>query len=221
MTSLGPCANNTLPISSLPPIRYIEQRDPELIALQQRTHLPRIPRATNACPQPLTLEQLIDWKSLWARKHRPSTQSERDDHSECDRQINNVASDSNHDLEVYDSEEERNQARREAHQRPLSPPSTPPHLKGPKLYKNRGLSVAPQTGSSKVKKAKSKSRVAPRRPYTRSREAPAVSLHHRKGQLVYWRLPWQYTVMGFDEYLRDFVSWTAPYHQARADRFLG
>lgn len=199
-----------MPISSLPPIRYIEERDPEIIALQKRTRMPRIPRATDAHHELWTLEQLFDWVSQFSRlrKMRPPTKSERGDASECGRQID-AACESEDDFVVYDSEEERrqaSQARRKARQRPLSPPGTPPHLKGPKLYKNRDQSLAPQTGSWKVEKPEHKSRLAPRRPCTRSRGAPAVSLHDRKGQLVYWGLPGQSTVMGFDEYLRDFVS---------------
>ena len=167
--------------------------------------VPRIPRATEACPHPLTLDQLCEWKKLWAMKRRPRTQSGHDDYSECDRQFLDPYYASSTESYDSDSEEERIQARRSTCQRPLSPPRTPPHLRGPELYKNQDIGLAPRTDGSKVEKTKSKSRTAPRRPYTRSRGAPAVSLHHRKGQIVYWRVPWKYTIICYDQYLKDFV----------------
>lgn len=203
MNPLRRLRDGAMPVSLLPKRRYIEQRDPEIIALQRKNHLPRIPRPTDACPQPWTLEELLKWKGQWASQQRPMTQSEHDDCSECDRQILRAESDDG--FELYDSEVERAAARREARQRPLSPPGTPPHLKGSKLYKHRQPALAPQTGTSRVGKTKLSNRVAPRRPCTRSQGTPPISLHDRKGQVKFWHLWCEYVIISYEQYLRDYV----------------
>lgn len=172
--------------ASSPPVAFTqpEPRQDHSNSTQTWIHIPKIPRATEACPHPLTLDQLIDWKvQLQTRLltiSRRATKSERDDESECDRQFHEL--DDEKDFEVYYSKEERNERRRTKHQRPLSPPRTPPHLKGPKLYKNQVPSLVPLSGDLRVKKTKSIRRVAPRRPRIRFQGTSPLSIHDRKGQ---------------------------------------
>lgn len=183
--------------------------------------LPRIPRATDDCPQPITLDDICEWKDQYQSKRRPLTQSERDDYSECDRQFNDAISDTTIDweedeeyMDTCPSPNQRTcaawtpeyQARRDARKRPLSPPRTPPHLRASKLYKHRESALTVQPESSKVRKSRPNTRVAPRRPITRTRGTPAISLHHRRGYIKYWNVPWQYVVISYEQYVKDFVS---------------
>ena len=97
------------------------------------------------------------------------------------------------------------QARRNARKLPPSPPSTPPHLKGRKLPRPR--EVIPELRLDKVQKKAKRSRVAPRRPPTRSTSLAHFSLHpHRKDQVIYWLDPCRYTVISSRSYMRNFVS---------------
>ncbi len=183
--------------------------------------LPRIPRASDDCPQPMTLDELCDWKVKWQSKRRPPTQSEREDYSECDRQWNDAGSETTMDWEEDENYMDRlpsptqrsyaawtpgYQARRDARKRPLSPPRTPPHLQGPKLYQHQYANSVPHPGSSRIQKVKFKRQWPPRCPITRTHGTPAISLHHRKGQVLYWHTHTQYVVISYEKYLLDYVG---------------
>lgn len=222
------------PQPTLPPPKTQDQEH-ELANHQRKrekdnmARLPRVPRVTDDCPQPMTLDEMSEWKDLYLMKLRPKTQSERDDYSECDRQFNDAISvttiDWEEDEEYMDtcpSPKQRTcaawtpgyQARRDARKRPLSPPRTPPHLRASKLYTHRDPTLTSQPGISKVQKSKPNPRVAPRRPLTRTFGTPAISLHHRKGYVKYWHLRCQYVVISYEQYVKDYVSPNLVCHQA-------
>lgn len=211
---------------SAPP-HNIKDQAQELAIIQRKmeeddlARLPRIPRVTDDCPQPMSIDELCDWKAKWQSKRRPPTRSERDDYSECDRQWNDAGSETTMDWEEDENYMDRlpsptqrsyaawtpgYQARREASRRPLSPPSTPPHLKGPKLYQSQDNSLAPHHGTSRIQKTKRNNQWGPRRPITRTYGTPAISLHHRRGQVLFWHTQTQYVVVSYDKYLQDYVS---------------
>ena len=204
------------PTTSRPPLHKSQDHQRELATRQRemkdnyKARLPRVPRPTAACPRPLTLEELNDWMDQYAVKRRHPTHSERGDRDECDRQFNVFANESMTDTEEGEDASsppvQSQQIRENARHRPLSPPRTPPHLKGSKLYKSRELGSATRPKASKVEKIKAKSCTALRRPITRSYGNPMISLHHRKGYIRYWRLDWEYIVISYDKFLRDYVS---------------
>lgn len=220
--------------SSSPPLHSNEGQEQELATHQQSkqdddmARLPRIPRATDDCPQPMTIDEICDWKYKWKLKRRAPTRSERDDYSECDRQWHDAGSETTDDWEEDEkymdgmpSPTQRShpawtsgyQAERDARKRPLSPPRTPPHLRASKLYTHRDPTLASQPGNSKVQKSKPNTRVAPRRPVTRASGTAAISLHHRKGYVKYWNVPWQYIIISYAQYVKDWVSSIPVCHQ--------
>ena len=169
--------------------------------------LPRVPRATDLCPRPWTWEETVKWLDLWAKKRRPPTPRERADYDECDRQFNVFAIENPTDTE--DDEEDSVTATvpvRTRRQRPLSPPRTPPHLRGSKLYRNRDTGPASRLAVFKVEKPKAKSRIAPRRPITRSQGGPTLSLDSRKGLIKHWFREWAYVLITYGQYLKNYVS---------------
>ncbi len=210
------------------------------IAQDDMARLPRIPVVGNVRVPTMTLQELWDWRAGWHAKRRPHTKSERLDYDECNRQIDDLASETDIDWEECDKNERemdacpsptqrnhpawnidyqlrrdvhkyevRREARRETRKqrkRFLSPPRTPPHLRGPGLYQQQHASLVPQGGSSRIKKGKRDNRKAPRRPITRSTSTPDISLHDRKGYVKFWNTVTQYVVISYDKYLRDYVS---------------
>ena len=96
--------------------------------------------------------------------------------------------------------------RREQRKRLLSPPRTPPHLRGSGLYEQKHASQGPNGGSFRITKGRRDNRKAPRRPITRSSGTPSISLHHRKGYVKFWHTQTMYVVIGYEKYLRDYVS---------------
>ena len=204
--------------------------------------LPRIPVMGNDHVPTMTLQELWDWRAGWHAKRRPHTKSERLDYDECNRQIDDLASETDIDWEEFEKNEremdtcpsptqrdhpswtEDYQLRRELHkdkvrreqrkllreqrkrQRPLSPPRTPPHLRGPGLYEQEHPTLIPNGESFRVKKGKRDNRKAPRRPITRSTATPEISLHDRKGYVKYWHTRTMYVVISYEKYLRDYVS---------------
>lgn len=210
-----------------PPPPRIPRVEDQAIATDQRkeeddsSRLPRIPRATDDCPRPLTIDELCDWKALFQLKlkRRNPTQSERDDAEECDRQWHQTGSVTSEDwseddryMDTLPSPKQRRypawcssyQAKRDARKQPLSPPRTPPHLRIARPYRDPSPEL--QSSIFRVQKSKANPRVALRRPVTRSGGTPAISLHDRKGYIKLWNLPWQYVVISYEQYLRDFVS---------------
>ena len=183
--------------------------------------LPRIPVMGDDHVPTMTLQELWDWKARWRAKGRYPTASERLDFDECDRQLDEVASETTMDWEedeqyvdAYPSPTERSHAawtledqpRGETRKRPLSPPRTPPHLRGPGLYKQQHASLVPNGESFRIKKGKRDNRKAARRPITRSSGTPNISLHHRKGYVKFWHIQTKYVVISYEKYLRDYVS---------------
>ena len=102
--------------------------------------------------------------------------------------------------------EARRQARKNAQRRPLSPPATPPHLKGRSPPKPDADVPTLQIDNAKVQKSKRPKRVSLRRPITRSSGIEQVMLHDSKGKVRYWNTPWSYVDLTFEQYQRDFVS---------------
>ena len=202
--------------------------------------LSRIPVMGNDRVPTMTLQELWDWRAGWHAKRRPHTKSERLDYEECNRQINDLASETDIDWEEFDKNERemdacpsptqrdhpawtetyqleralrkyevrREQRREQRRQRKrfLSPPRTPPHLRGPGLYNQQHASLAPNVESFRIKKGKRDNRKAPRRPITRSTATPDVSLHDRRGYVKVWHTMTQYVVVSYEKYLRDYVS---------------
>ena len=195
--------------------------------------LPRIPVMGDDRVATMTLRELLDWKAAWHAKGRYPTASERLDYDECDRQLDEVASETTMDWEEFDRNEQemdtcpsptqRNHPawtkdyqlrrelrkydeRREQRKRLLSPPRTPPHLRGPGLYEQQHASQGPNGGSFRITKGKRNKWKGPRRPITRSTATPGISLHDRKGYVKFWHLPTQYVVISYEKYLRDYVS---------------
>ena len=204
------------------------ETDQEAIA-----RLPRIPVMGDDRVTTMTLQELLDWKAAWHAKGRYPTKSERLDYDECDRQLDEVASETEMDWEEFERNEQemdtcpsptqrhhpawtqtyqlerelrKYKERREQRKRLLSPPRTPPHLRGPGLRKQQHASQGPNRGSSRITKGKRDNRKAPRRPITRSTATPDISLHDRKGYVKFWHLPTQYVVISYEKYLRDYVS---------------
>lgn len=114
--------------------------------------MPRVPRTTDACPRPWTWDQLSDWNDLWYMKFHPlrrsPTPSEHDDCDECELQFNVFAIENDTDTEEDEEDADArpvparpHQARERRPQRPLSPPRTPPHLRGSKLHQRRNLGL--------------------------------------------------------------------------------
>ena len=198
-------------------------------------HMPRIPVMGDDHVPTMTLQELWDWKAKWTAKRRFTTASEDLDLVECNRQIDELDSESETvmDWEEFDRNEQemdtcpsptqRNhpawteeyqrdrklrkyEERREQRKRLLSPPRTPPHLKGPGLYRQQYASLAPNSESFRITKGKRGNRKAARRPLTRSSGTPNISLDHRKGYVKFWNTPTMYVVISYEEYLRDYVS---------------
>ena len=216
------------------------------IVQDDMARLSRIPVMGNDRVPTMTLQELWDWRAGWHAKRRPHTKSERLDYDECNRQIYDLASETDIDWEEFDKNEremdacpsptQRNhpawnkdyqvrrnvhkyevqrEARREARKqrkRFLSPPRTPPHLRGPGLYNQQQASLVPNGESFRVKKGKRDNRKAPRRPITRSTATPNISLHERKGYVKYWQTVAQYVVISYEKYLRDYVSLVPMYY---------
>lgn len=195
--------------------------------------LPRIPVMGDDRVPTRTLRELLDWKANWYAKRRPPTRSERLDYDECGRQIDDLASETTMDWEEFERNEQemdtcpsptqrnhpawtqtyqlqrelrKSDERRELRKRLLSPPRTPPHLRGARLYKQQHASLAPNNGSFRITKGKRDNRKAPRRPITRSTATPDISLHERKGYVKYWHTMTTYVVISYEKYLRDYVS---------------
>ena len=195
--------------------------------------LPRIPVMGDDRVTTLTLQELLDWKAAWHTKGRYPTKSERLDYDECDRQLDEVASETEMDWEEFERNEQEMDAcpsptqrnhpawteeyqrdrtirkyeeRRKQRKRLLSPPRTPPHLRGPGLYQQQHASQGPNRESSRITKGKRDNRKAPRRPITRSCGTPSISLHHRKGYVKFWHTRTMYVVISYEQYLRDYVS---------------
>ena len=219
--------------------------------------VPRIPVMGNDRFPTMTLQELWDWRAGWHAKRRPHTKSERLDYDECNRQIDDLASETDIDWEEFDKNERemdacpsptqrdhpawtktyqleralrKEEARRQERtlrreqrkrERPLSPPRTPPHLRGAGLYEQQHASLAPQGGSFRVKKGKPDNRKAPRRPITRSTATPNISLHDRKGYVKYWQTVAEYVVISYDKYLRDYVSPVPIYYVQVSNPDLG
>lgn len=167
----------------------------------------------------MTLQELWDWKDKLRSKRRGPTKSEELDWEECNRQINEVASETTMDWEEAERDERymdtcpsptqrshpawtpRYQDARNARKRPLSPPSTPPPLRGSK-QQHAGLEL--YMGNSRIDKRIK--RKATRCPTTRTYGVPAITLHHRKGYIYFWHTSWEYVVISYEQYLRDYVS---------------
>lgn len=162
---------------------------------------------TAEIPPVMTLHDLWDWKDKWSKLARAPTSQERRDLDECMRQENELGSETTYESD--DPKELYMENRRNSRKRPMSPPSTPPHLKGRKLSRTQDP-ISGLQDSSKVQKSGQKkrpSRVAPRRPMTRSWGIAGLSLHpHRKGQVLFWLTSTRYVVMSHEKYLRDYVS---------------
>lgn len=174
---------------------------------EDTARLSRLPYSTPACPRPLTLDELEEWSRQYHLKRRPwRTTSERGDMDEYLRQFNDTVKEDPTDIE--DDEEPPPVPVRQRRQRPLSPPRTPPHLKGSNLYTNQSMKIL-KPHDSKISKSKTKSRKAPRYPVTRSRDMAGMSLHHRKGYIRLWSLSWIYVVISSEKYLKDYVSATS------------
>ena len=183
----------------------------------------------------MTLQELLDWKAKWLKKLRFTTASENLDLHECNRQIDELVSEPETVMdweEIERNEKEMDRCpsptqrhhpawtqtyqlqrelrkykeRREQRKRLLSPPRTPPHLRGPGLYQQQHASQGPNCGSSRITKGKRDNRKAPRRPITRSSCTPSISLHHRKGYVKFWHTRTMYVVISYQKYLRDYVS---------------
>ncbi len=169
--------------------------------------LPRIPPMTADIPPAMTLHELWDWKDKWTKLARAPTSQERRDLDECMRQENELGSETTYESD--DPKELYMQTRRNFRKRPMSPPSTPPHLKGRKLPRTQDPS-SELRDSSKVQKGgqkKQRSRIAPRRPMTRSWGIAGLSLHpHRKDHVLFWPTARRYIVLSHEKYLRDYVS---------------
>ena len=210
------------------------------IVQDDMARLSRIPVMGNDRVPTMTLQELWDWRAGWHAKRRPHTKSERLDYDECNRQIDDLASETDIDWEEFEKNERemdtcpsptqrnhpawnegyqlrrdvhkdevRREARREARKqrkRFLSPPRTPPHLRGPGLYNQQQASLVPNVESFRVKKGKRDNRKAARRPITRSSGTPNISLHQRKGHVKFWHTQTKYVVISYEKYLRDYVS---------------
>ena len=233
------------PQESFPPSHVTQEQ--RLATPQQENNsqddmarLSRIPVMGNDRAPTMTLQELWDWRAGWHAKRRPHTKSERLDYEECNRQINDLASETDIDWEEFEKNEremdacpsptqrdhpawtetyqleralrkyevrrEQRREQRKQRKRFLSPPRTPPHLRGAGLYEQQHASLAPQGGSSRVKKRKLDNRKAPRRPITRSTATPNISLHDSKGYVKFWNTVTQYVVISYEKYLRDYVS---------------
>lgn len=169
--------------------------------------LPRIPPMTADIPPAMTLHELWDWKDKWTKLARAPTSQERRDLDECMRQENELGSETTYESD--DPKELYIENRRNFRRRPMSPPPTPPHLKGRTLSRTQEPFSGIQD-SSKVQKRghkKRASRVAPRRPMTRSWGSAGLSLHPlRKGQVIFWPTLTTYVITSYEKYLRDYVS---------------
>ena len=202
--------------------------------------LSRIPVMGNDRVPTMTLQELWDWRAGWHAKRRPHTTSERLDYEECNRQINDLASETDIDWEEFDKNEremdacpsptqrdhpawtetyqleralrkyevrrEQRREQRKQRKRFLSPPRTPPHLRGAGLYEQQHASLIPNGESFRVRKGKRDNRKASRRPITRSSGTPDISLHDRKGYVKFWHTWTKYVVISYEQYLRDYVS---------------
>ena len=197
--------------------------------------MPRVPVMGDDNVPTMTLQELLDWKAKWLRKSRFTTASENLDLHECNRQIDEL--DSERETEIDWEEFEKNEQemdacpsptqrnhpawteeyqrdrklrkyeeRREQRKRLLSPPRTPPHLRGSGLYDQQHASQGPNGGSFRITKGKRNKWKGPRRPITRSTATPSISLHDRKGYVKFWHLPTQYVIISYEKYLRDYVS---------------
>ena len=213
----------------------------EKIRQDDMARMPRIPVMGDDHIPTMTLQELWDWKAKWLKKSRFTTASENFDLRECNRQIDEL--DSERETEIDWEEFEKNEQemdtcpsptqrshpawtkdyqlrrelrkydeRRELQKRQLSPPRTPPHLRGPGLYKQQHASLVPNNGSFRISKSKRDNRKAPRRPITRSSGTPSISLHHRKGYIRYWHTQTMYVVISYEKYLRDYVSPARMFH---------
>ena len=116
------------------------------------------------------------------------------------------------ELHKYEVRREQRREQRKQRKRLLSPPRTPPHLRGPGLYQQQHAGLVPQGGSFRIKKGKRDNRKAPRRPITRSTPTPDISLHDRKGYVKFWNTVTQYVVISYEKYLRDYVSLVLIYY---------
>ena len=67
--------------------------------------VPRIPVMGNDRVPTMTLQELWDWRAGWHAKRRPHTKSERLDYDECNRQIHDLASETDIDWEEFDKNE--------------------------------------------------------------------------------------------------------------------
>ena len=67
--------------------------------------LPRIPVMGNDRVPTMTLQELWDWRAGWHAKRRPHTKSERLDYNECNRQVDDLASETDIDWEEFDKNE--------------------------------------------------------------------------------------------------------------------
>ena len=67
--------------------------------------LSRIPVMGNDRVPMMTLQELWDWRAGWHAKRRPHTKSERLDYEECNRQINDLASETDMDWEEFEKNE--------------------------------------------------------------------------------------------------------------------
>ena len=224
-------------VSLPPPCVTQEQRLPATqqanIDEDDMARLPRIPVMGNDRVPTMTLQELWDWKAGWHAKRRPPTKSELLDFDECDRQLDDLASETTMDWEEFDRNEQEMDAcpsptqrnhpawtkdyqigrelrkyeeRREQRKRLFSPPRTPPHLRGPGLYKQQHAGPVPNGGSFRITKNKRDKWKGPRPPIPRSTAIPNISLHDRKGYVKFWHIPTQYVVVSYEKYLRDYVS---------------
>lgn len=213
----------------------LEAARQEKIRQDDRARLPRIPVMGEDHAPTMTLQELWDWKAKRLRKSRFTTASEDLDLHECNRQIDEL--DSERETEIDWEEFEKNEQemdacpsptqrnhpawteeyqrdrkirkyeeRREQRKRLLSPPRTPPHLRGSGLYEQHHASQVPNSSSFRITKAKRDNRKAPRRPITRSYGTPSISLHDRKGYVKFWHTQTMYVVISYKKYLRDYVS---------------
>lgn len=220
-----------------PPCVTQEQRlpasQPSNIDEDDMARLPRIPVMGDDRVPTVTLQELRDWKAGWYAKRRAPTKSERLDLVECDRQLDDLVSETTMDWDEFDRNEQEMDAcpsptqrnhpawtetyqiqrqlrkydeRREQRKRFLSPPRTPPHLRGSRLYEQQHPSQRPDGGGFRITKGKRNKWKGPRRPITRSTATPDISLHDRKGYVKFWHLPTQYVVISYEKYLRDYVS---------------
>lgn len=215
--------------------QMLEAARQEKIRQDDMARMPRIPVMGDDHVPTMTLQELWDWKAKWLAKSRFTTASENLDQVECNRQIDEL--DSERETEIDWEEFEKNEQemdacpsptqrnhpawteeyqrdrkirkyeeRREQRKRILSPPRTPPHLRGPGLYKQQHASLVPNNGSFRITKGKRDNRKAPRRPITRSSGTPDISLHDRKGYVKFWHTMTKYVVISYEQYLRDYVS---------------